>query len=86
MKHSIIIFFIFFVLLLTFDVIISTPTENTKINTEDILGIQKCFDGKSSEDKNIKMIIYELNNNSTKDTIFIQYKSVKKIAISINII
>ena len=82
MKHSIIIFFIFFVLLLTFDVIISTPTENTKINTEDILGIQKCFDGKSSEDKNIKMIIYELNNNSTKDTIFIQYKSVKKIAIS----
>ena len=73
-----------FILLLTIDIIHSTPKENNEIKVDEILGIQKCFDFNkiNAKDDNKTMVIYEINNNSTKNTVFIQYNSVKQIAIS----
>ena len=76
----------FSILLLISNFIKSTPSIDTSINVEDLLEAQKCFDNKdqkaSSSNDNKKMTIYELNNNSTTNTIFIQYKSVKQFVIS----
>ena len=69
-----------FILLLSINLIHSEPKINTSINEEDILGTQKCFDNK--EQTSLKMTIYEIKNNSTSNTIFIQYLSVKNFVIS----
>ena len=75
-----------FISLLILNFIYSGPSINTSINVDDIVDTQKCYDNKeqksSSSDGSEKMTIYELNNNSTSYTIFIQYKSVKKFVIS----
>ena len=75
--------FYFFIFLLLSNLIYSAPDIFASINEEDIFGNQKCFDNKNQKysDSN-KLTIYEVNNNSTKNTIFIQYKSVKKFVIS----
>lgn len=65
--------------LLSLNLIYSVPKVSTSINVEDILGIQKCFKGKTDNEKHT---IYELINNSTENTVFIHYTSVKKFIIS----
>ena len=75
-----------FLFLLLSNLIYSAPKINTFINLDDIVNSQRCFDNKeqmnsgSSDDK--KMTIYELRNNSTCNTVFIQYKSTKRIVVS----
>ena len=69
-----------FIFLYLFHVIISSPTISGSLNIEDIT-VQKCF---SSENdlSNQKTNIYQIINNSTSNTIFIQYKSLSNIIIS----
>ena len=80
------VLFSLYLLTLLFNFIHPTPKINISINTEDIVNTQKCFDNKqqlnsgSEEDK--KMTIYELSNNSTSNTVFIQYKSIKNFVVS----
>jgi len=80
------IVFSLYLLILLINFIHPTPKINHSINAEDIFNTQKCFDNKqqlnsgSEEDK--KMTIYELNNNSTSNTIFVQYKSIKNFVVS----
>ena len=71
-------------LLLISNFINSTPTIDISINIEELLENQKCFNNQKSSisDNNQNMVIYELNNNSTSNTIFIQYKSLTKFVIS----
>ena len=76
-----------FLLLLTINFVNSEPKINSSIKVEDILGTQKCFDDKDqtnsgSNNDNTKMTIYEIKNNSTSNTIFIQYLSVKNFVVS----
>ena len=54
-----------FILLLTVDIIHSTPEENNEIKVDEILGIQKCFDINKSnaKKKKKKLVIYKINNN-----------------------
>ena len=73
------------ILLLLSALIKSTPIIDESIDIEELLEKQKCFNNKdqnvsNSNDK--KMTIYELNNNSTSNTIFIQYKYVKNCVVS----
>jgi hypothetical protein len=80
------IVFPLYLLILLINSIYPTPKINTSIKAEDTVNTQKCFDNKeqmnsgSEEDK--KMTIYELNNNSTKYTVFIQYKSIKNFVVT----
>ena len=80
------IVFSLYLLILLFNSIHPVPKVNTLINIEDIVNTQKCFHNKeqlnsgSEEDK--KMTIYELSNNSTSNTVFIQYKSTKNFVVS----
>ena len=86
MKYSIEKSFLyFFIVLLSFNLVYSAPNIFSSINEKDIFGTQKCFDNKNQRysDSN-KLTIYEINNNSTKNTIFIQYKFVKNFMVSIS--
>ena len=67
------------IFLLSLNLIYSVPKVSTSINVEAILGTQKCLEGKTDNEKNT---IYELINNSTENTVFIQYTSAKKFVIS----
>ena len=76
MKQKIFIF----IFLYLFHAIISSPTISASLILEDI-SKQKCF----SSENNLsiqKKNIYQLINNSTSNTIFIQYKSLSNIIIS----
>ena len=79
-------FIYIFLLILLSNKIYSTPTINTSINVDDIIDTQKCYDNieqkSSTSGDSQKLTVYELNNNSTSNTIFIQYKSIKNIIIS----
>ena len=60
--------------------LIFTSSNITSIDVEDILFQQQCYQNNEHEDNKV---IYELVNNDTMvNTIFIQYKSVKKFVIS----
>ena len=69
-----------FIFLYLFHVIISSPSISASINVEDI-SIQKCFSAENDQ-SNEKTNIYQITNNSTSNTIFIQYKSLSNIIIS----
>ena len=79
-------FIYIFLLILISNQIYSTPTNNTSINVDDIIDTQKCYDNieqkSSTSGDSQKLTVYELNNNSTSNTIFIQYISIKNIIIS----
>ena len=78
--------FSLYLLILLFNFIHPAPKINISINIEDIVNTQKCYDNKqqlnsgSEEDK--KITIYELSNNSTSNTVFIQYKSIRNFVVS----
>ena len=78
--------FLYLSILLLLNFIYSTPSIDFSINIEELLENQKCFNNKeqntSTSINNKKISKYELINNSTSNTIFIQYKSVKKFEIS----
>ena len=76
MKQKIFIF----IFLYLFHAIISSPTITASLNLEDISN-QKCFSAENDL-SNQKTNIYQINNNSTSNTIFIQYKSLSNIIIS----
>ena len=75
-------FLLFFFLLLLSHLIYTAPTIDTVINSEEILGVQLCYGNQNTNQNTQKTIIYQLNNNSTSNTIFIQYKSVKSFVVS----
>jgi hypothetical protein len=69
------------VLLLLSNFIYTDITIDTIINTEEILGVQNCYENKDLNNNNKKATIYQLNNNSTSNTIFIQYRSSKAFVV-----
>ena len=70
------------VLLLLSNFIYTDITIDTIINTEEILGVQNCYENKDLNNNNKKATIYQLNNNSTSNTIFIQYRASKAFVVS----
>ena len=71
---------IFFLFLYLTRIITSNPTVSASINVEDI-SIQKCFTAENTQSTE-QTKVYQINNNSTSNTIFIQYKSLTNIIIS----
>ena len=71
---------IFFLILYLTHIITSNPTVSASINVEDI-STQKCFSAENAQ-TNEQTKVYQINNNSTSNTIFIQYKSLTNIIIS----
>ena len=71
---------IFFLFLYLTRIITSNPTVSASINVEDI-SIQKCFSAENTQSTE-QTKVYQINNNSTSNTIFIQYKSLTNIIIS----
>ena len=69
-----------FIFLYLFNVFISSPTISSSINVEDI-STQKCFSSENDQ-ANANINIYQIINNSTSNTIFIQCKSLSNIIIS----
>ena len=70
------IFFLYFTIFVNTQTISSI---DKSIYIKDILYSQKCYNDISKEKK--ENIIFEINNNSTSNKIFIQYKSVSKFVI-----
>ena len=62
------------------NIITSTPAISANINLEEISS-QKCFSS-ANDQTNEKTKIYQINNNGTSNTIFIQYISLSNIIIS----
>ena len=69
-----------FIFLYLFHAIISDPIISASINVEEISN-QKCFSSQNDQ-SNQKTSIYQIINNSTSNTIFIQYKSLSSFIVS----
>ena len=63
-----------------FHIIISNQKVSATLTLEDI-STQKCFSTQNTQSTE-NSIIYQISNNSTSGTIFIQYKSLKAMIIS----
>ena len=71
---------ILFIFLYLISIIYSTPTVSISLSLEDIL-TQKCYPDKSNQPQQ-NPVIYEISNNSTSNTVFIQFTGINNILIT----
>ena len=69
-----------FIFLYLISIIYSTPTVSISLSLEDIL-TQKCYPDKSNQPQQ-NPVIYEISNNSTSNTVFIQFSGINNILIT----
>ena len=71
---------VLFIFLYLSKIIISAPSISAILSIEEI-STQKCFSAKNAQSE-AKTKIYQITNNSTSNTVFIQYMSLSEIIIS----